>query len=200
MRENKPFATLTWFAAFALFVSLAGAGIALWTSHNLSQKAPSDIDTPTQPDGAKAGQAQVYWLASSSDDASAIAFVPRNLTDPAQAPALQLKQALNTLLSESAPNNSSTAIPPNTRLLNVTQTPQGVTIDLSQEFTAGGGSSSMIARLGQIVYTASSLDPSEPVWLLVEGTPLTVLGGEGLMIEQPLTRDQYEADFRAMTP
>jgi spore germination protein GerM len=78
----------------------------------------------------------------------------------------------------------------------VTQTPEGVKVDLSQEFTAGGGSSSMIARLGQIIYTASSVDPNQPVWLLVEGTPLTVLGGEGLMVEQPLTRAQYEADFR----
>ncbi|MEB3160082.1 MAG: GerMN domain-containing protein [Synechocystis sp.] len=196
MRENKPFTALTWFAAFALFVSLAGAGIALWTSHNLSQQTQSGRESPTQPDVAQPGQAQVYWLDPTSDDPSAIAFAPRNLADPAQTPVVQLKQAFNTLLSESASQNNNTAIPANTRLLSLTQTPQGVTVDLSQDFTEGGGSSSMIARLGQIIYTASSLDPQQPVWLLVEGTPLTVLGGEGLILEQPLTRAQYEADFR----
>jgi spore germination protein GerM len=206
MRENKPFATLTRFAALALFISLAGAAIALWTSHNLSQRSPSDAITSTQPDGARPGQAQIYWLASSpvenpteKEEPTAIAFSPRNLADPAQSPEIQLKQALIALLSESVPSHSSTAIPANTRLLNVVQTPQGLQVNLSQEFTTGGGSSSMIARLGQIIYTASSLDPNQPIWLLVEGTPLTVLGGEGLMIEQPLTRAQFAADF-VMTP
>ncbi len=195
MRENKPFATLTWFAAFALFIALVGTGIALWTSNNLSQRSPSDTITSTQPDVARPGQAQIYWLASSPDDEAAIAFIPRNLTDTATSPDIKLRQALTALLSESAPQNSSTAIPANTRLLNLTQTPQGLKIDLSQEFTEGGGSSSMIARLGQVIYTASSLDPAQPIWLLVEGSPLTVLGGESLMIEQPLTRTQFEADF-----
>jgi spore germination protein GerM len=200
MRENKPFTTLTWFAALALFVSLAGAGIALWTSHNLSQRSPSDVITSTQPDSARSGQAQIYWLASSpveKGEPTAIAFAPHNLANPAQSPEIQLKQALIALLSESAPSHSSTAIPAHTRLLNIVQTPQGIKVDLSQEFTAGGGSSSMIARLGQIIYTASSLDPNQPIWLLVEGKPLTVLGGEGLMIEQPLTRAQFETDFTA---
>lgn len=196
MRDNKPFASLTWFAAFALLVSLTGAGIAWWTSVNLSPTQLSEIDTSNQPDETKSGQAQIYWLAPSSDDQSTITFVPRQLADPIPSADTQLKQALNALLSESVPPNGSTAIPANTRLLNLTQTSQGITIDLSQEFMEGGGSSSMIARLGQVIYTASSLDPNQAIWLLVEGEPLTVLGGEGLIIEQPITRTQYDADFR----
>jgi spore germination protein GerM len=196
MRDNKPFASLTWFAAFALLVSLTGAGIAWWTSVNLSPTQLSEIDTSNQPDETKSGQAQIYWLAPSSDDHSTITFVPRQLADPIPSADTQLKQALNVLLSESVPPNGSTAIPANTRLLNLTQTSQGITIDLSQEFMEGGGSSSMIARLGQVIYTASSLDPNQAIWLLVEGEPLTVLGGEGLIIEQPITRTQYDADFR----
>jgi len=195
MRENKPFATLSWFAALALLVTLAGAGIALWTSHNLSQKSASELVPPTEPDVARSGQAQIYWLTPSPTDPTDIAFAPRNLSSPARSPEIQLKQALIALLSEAAPENSNTAIPPNTRLLNVSQTPQGLQVDLSQEFTEGGGSSSMIARLGQVVYTASSLDGNQPIWLSVEGEPLTVLGGEGLMVEQPLTRAQFEAEF-----
>lgn len=197
MPEKKPFATLTWFAVLALCISLGGAGIALWTSQNLSQQHQSEGLPPTQPDAPRPGQAQVYWLAPPSAEPSAIAFVPRNLAGPGQSPDIQLTQALNALLAEAVPDNASTAIPPNTRLLGVSQTPRGIEIDLSREFTEGGGSSSMVARLGQVLYTASSLDPNQPIWLMVEGSPLTVLGGEGLMIDQPLTRAQFAADFAA---
>lgn len=204
MDENKPFANLKRFAAVALFVTVAGTGIALWTGHQLAQRSPSNESSTSPQEIAKPGQPQVYWLATTPDQPttpseappSEIAFSPRNITAPTgQSPDNELKAAFIVLLSSTAPANANTAIPPNTRLLSVTQTPQGVTVDLSQEFTEGGGSSSMIARLGQVIYTASSLDPNQPIWLRVEGAPLTVLGGEGLMIDQPLTRAQFEAEF-----
>jgi spore germination protein GerM len=53
----------------------------------------------------------------------------------------------------------------------------------------------MTGRVAQVLYTASSLDPATKVWLEVEGKPLEVLGGEGLMIDQPLTRENFKKNF-----
>jgi spore germination protein GerM len=71
----------------------------------------------------------------------------------------------------------------------------GVHINLSKEFTMGGGTASMTARVAQVLYTATSLNPNAQVWLSIEGEPLKTLGGEGLLIEQPLTRKSFEQEF-----
>ncbi|MBD2019453.1 spore germination protein, partial [Leptolyngbya sp. FACHB-36] len=33
------------------------------------------------------------------------------------------------------------------------------------------------------------------VWLFVEGEPLETLGGEGLMLDQPISRESFEKEF-----
>jgi spore germination protein GerM len=136
---------------------------------------------------------QVYWLNNVNNR---IEVVPSSITlKDADKPSEILEAAFNSLLTGPANPAFATTIPKGTKLRKLSLEADGVHVDLSKEFTAGGGSASMTGRVAQVLYTASSLDPAAKVWIEVEGTPLEVLGGEGLMLDQPLTRENFKKNF-----
>ncbi len=106
-----------------------------------------------------------------------------------------IEVALSTLLegveATDAEKGLSSAIPEGTRLLGVTVADGVAAIDFSREFESGGGSLSVLGRVAQVVYTATRFDGVEAVVFLIEGTPIDVLSGEGLIVEEPQTRAGY---------
>lgn len=149
---------------------------------------PTNPEQPTQPEGQRVN---LYWLNENLE------ITPRT-TDLPKATTQQevLTNAFNMLLQGSDTDNNFSAIPENTELLDLEVREDGVHVNLSFEFTTGGGSASMVGRLGQVIYTASSLEPDTSVWLSVDGEPLELLGGEGLEVEQPMTRDLYQEQYQ----
>ncbi len=84
-----------------------------------------------------------------------------------------------------------TAIPDGTQLLGLEIGDGIARADLSSEFESGGGSASMQARLAQVVYTLTQFPTVEGVLFSLDGEPIDVLGGEGVVIDHPLTRRDY---------
>ncbi len=86
---------------------------------------------------------------------------------------------------DEAQRGLASEVPPATEVRSV-RLDQGVmTIDLSAAFETGGGTASMLGRLHQVHFTAARPNAVEAVRLLVEGTQLVALGGEGIIVEQP---------------
>jgi hypothetical protein len=77
----------------------------------------------------------------------------------------------------------TTAIPTGTLLHSVTVDGPVATVDLSQEFASGGGSLSMEARVAQVVFTVTQFAGIDHVRFRIDGTPVTTIGGEGLMVD-----------------
>jgi spore germination protein GerM len=188
-------------AAVAIIVLLGGSVTAWWASKSLqsSKSSPQTQtnSTPTRPENAENPKISaetenmaVYWL---DDD---LKLVAASVTvEKANNEEKSLENIFKVLLAGNPEGNNGTTIPEGTKLLKLKVEKDGIHLNLSQEFVTGGGSASMKGRLGQIIYTATSLDPNGEVWINVNGNPLEILGGEGLLVDQPMTRQLFEENF-----
>lgn len=77
-------------------------------------------------------------------------------------------------------------IPQGTKVLSVRESANSIQIDLSSNFEAGGGTESTRYRVMQLIKTAKA-NTNIPVYLYINGKQANVIGGEGLMIKQPLS-------------
>ncbi|MBS3957258.1 MAG: GerMN domain-containing protein [Clostridiales bacterium] len=85
----------------------------------------------------------------------------------------------------------ATEIPEGTVLLGL-QIEEGVaTVDLSGEFQSGGGSTSMLLRVAQVVYTLTQFDTVDTVSFMIDGVPAEAIGGEGVMVDPPVGREDF---------
>lgn len=75
-------------------------------------------------------------------------------------------------------------IPP-TKVLFVRETADRVSVNLSDSFGNGGGADSLYKRMYQLIKTVN-YNTSKPVYLLMNGQLVETIGGEGLMLKQPL--------------
>jgi germination protein M len=96
----------------------------------------------------------------------------------------------------------TTSIPDGTTLLGLNIVDDLATVDLSGEFESGGGTLSMNARLAQVVYTITQFPSVRSVAFRIDGEDVESIGGEGLMVDRPLTRADFEfgGDYEHLTP
>ncbi|HYW19440.1 MAG TPA: GerMN domain-containing protein [Nodularia sp. (in: cyanobacteria)] len=184
-------------AAVSAAVIAVGGGVAWLTSNQSPIPNPSHtITQPGNPSTTQPGQEQtpsVYWL---KPNATSFDLVPQPVKIAATQPNQVLETAFQSLLAGPTEGTDSTTIPKGTKLLGLKSENDEVHVNLSEDFTTGGGSASMIGRIGQVVYTATTLDPKAKVYIEVNGQQLDILGGEGLELEQPLTRQSFEQNYQ----
>ena len=87
-------------------------------------------------------------------------------------------------------------VPADTLLLGIAVKDKVATVDLSKEYESGGGTLSMSLRLAQVVYTLTQFPTIDAVLFKLDGKPVEVFGGEGLILDHPVGR----ADYEELTP
>lgn len=188
-------ARLRWAAALTAAVALAVAGCgddddgsASTTTERATTTATatsgSDPSTTTAPSAEH--QVRSYFVRGEE-----LGPVARTATDEAVA-AGAIAGLLAGPTAAERELGFATAIPEGTRLLGIVVEGGVATVDLTGEFASGGGSLSMSLRVAQVVFTLTQFPTVRAVDLALDGEPLTVLGGEGLILDEPQTRADWE--------
>lgn len=201
-RNNQGNSSISFIAGVILAILVTGGGAAWWAYRSLIGSSvpeilptqPEVIETPSSPKPIPVeAKAEVYWLKSEGDPVEWVTS-PVMIQKSANSEDI-LKTVLTTLLAGPEDSQYATTIPEGTELLDFKVTKEGIYLNLSNAFTEGGGSASMAGRLKQILFTATSIDPNQSVWLNIDGQPLEYLGGEGLTVAQPMTRQWFSQEY-----
>jgi germination protein M len=193
--------SLTFAAGLVLAVSLAACGgndaTAVGEVPTGTSPDPAGTDTtPTEPTGTgneipeepRAEISYRIWLVHGES----LTSVQRTGEATRAVGAASLTSLLAGPTDLERESGVTTAIPEGTRLLGLVISKGIATVDLSSEFESGGGSLSMMARLGQVACTIDQFPTVNGVLFELDGRPVDVFSGEGLVPGKPAKCADYE--------
>lgn len=107
----------------------------------------------------------------------------------------KIRFAVNSLIkgprNEERAKGVYTEIPMDSEVINISELPDKVVVNLNSAFVNGGGTDSLYKRLYQLIKTAK-LNSNLPVYLFIDGQRADVIGGEGIMLSQPLSNSSLD--------
>ncbi len=108
-------------------------------------------------------------------------------------------EAVKALLAGPSPDEQrrglSTAIPAGTRFRGLTIESGVARVDLSRQFEAGGGGLGLMLRLAQVTCTVDQFESVSGVRFAIDGAPVSVLSGDGNVLDKPVTCDGYRRNL-----
>jgi Sporulation and spore germination/Immunoglobulin-like domain of bacterial spore germination len=181
----KKLLALAGLAVFGIGLGLAASGCGGEEAVSLGKPGATTTSSSTgEPTGTTAAPVslQVWFLRNGE-------LVQESRTHPATR--LVATAAMQDLLGGPARAGLATAIPEGTRLLGIAIDKGVATVDLTSEYQSGGGSASMQARLGQVVYTLTQFPTVRAVRFHLDGEPVNVFSGQGIVLDHPVGRKDY---------
>jgi Sporulation and spore germination len=187
--------------ALALAAGAAGYFLARGSEHAVSLGLPPQPTTATQATTQTTGalpsaRSLEVWFARRGRLAESLRThrpTPRVATA-----AVQALLAGPTRIERAA--GLSTQIPAGTRLNGISIANGVAKVDLTSEFEAGAGSRSLQLRLAQVVYTVTQFPTVKAVRFSIDGTPVNVFSGSGIVLGRPVGRSAYHTLAPVVSP
>ena len=132
---------------------------------------------------------KIYFLKLNKDGTTKIYVAKRELKNK------DLTSAIKSLLkgpdADERKAGVYSEIPSGTKLLSVIDSDSKIIINLNDTFQYGGGTDSINYRLEQLVKTVVAIKPDKNLYLYIDGKQVDVMGGDGVMITQPLNISDF---------
>jgi len=161
------------------------------TQDKFSQnKEPKDINTDIshENDSDNDNETSVYFLKTNGENTK-LSTTKKSIKSDSE----KFRVAMESLFSGPSKIEKITGvyseIPPETKLLGIKEDKNSYTINISDDFEVGGGADSMRIRVQQLITTATKAANGKDVYLEINGKRVEYVGGEGIMILQPLQRN-----------
>lgn len=150
--------------------------------------ATKPIETPDEPDTKPKEYVNIVFIGQNDNHEEVYKIVKREY-DP-EIDGSKIKYAISSLILGPKQGEKTkgvySEIPSGTEIIGVQERPDKVIINLSPQFEYGGGTDSVYKRLFQLIKTARK-NTEKPVYLYINGKQADVIGGDGIMITQPLS-------------
>ncbi len=156
-------------------------------------QVPKEQDDTPKPQPVEKVYVNVFFIGQNANKEEVYRAVNREYDKDIDGP--KIKFAIQSLISGPTTYEKSkgvySEIPSGTRVIAINETADKVVINLNSAFENGGGTDSLYKRLNQLIKTAKR-NTDKPVYLYIEGNKAEVIGGEGIMITQPLNENSLD--------
>ena len=154
-----------------------------------------DASPTHEPEVAEEQTSLVVWFANGDK------LVPERRQVPST-PGIGAAAMRSLLQGPSGPeveSGHSTAIPEGTELNGLSINGGTARVDLSGTFDDGGGTLAMQMRLAQVVYTLTQFPTVTSVQFVIDGQEIKTFSNEGLVLDGPQKRKDYEEHLPAIS-
>ena len=156
-------------------------------SQRTQEESPAEADTKTKE------YINIYFIGRNEHDEEIYKAVKREYNQDIDGS--KLKLSVYALMSGPKPAELKrgiyTEIPGDAQVISIKEYPDKAIVNLTSSFVYGGGAESLYKRLYQLIKTVK-LNTSLPVYLYIEGKRADVVGGDGIMLTQPLSNSSLE--------
>lgn len=160
----------------------------------VSKRNVQEQELPTQNPKLKTKEyVNIYFIGKNSNDEEVYKAVRR--TYKSDVDGSRIKFAVYALIGGPKPEEAQlgvyTEIPNSAQVISISEQSDRVIVNLNSSFVNGGGADSLYKRLYQLIKTVK-LNSQLPVYLYIDGHKADVIGGEGIMLSQPLGDNSLE--------
>lgn len=154
---------------------------------------PADDEKVQKPEPKEKVYVTVYFIGQDSSNSEVYKAVKREYDETIDGS--KIKYAVKALVAGPTSFEKSkgvySEIPSGTSVISVNEDASKVIVNLNAAFEGGGGTDSTYKRIYQLIKTVKR-NTTKPVYLYIEGQKADVIGGEGIMITQPLNENSLD--------